>query len=142
MAECGRQVAAVCDNLYRSLVVDVAAPETTVASLGAGTCDVFLCLYVFELVPSPEYGARLLRVARDLLAPGGAALVQIRYSDGRWVTRPRRRGYRHGIAEMTTYPIHDFWQLTEQCGLTPRLVELVPSNDLDERYAYYFLTRP
>lgn len=141
VTECGRQVAAVCATPYRPLVVDVTDPEAAVDRLGAGTCDVFLCLYVLELVPTPEYGARLLRIARDLLASGGAALVQTRYSDGRWSTRPRRRGYRHGVADMTTYPIHVFWELAVRCGLRPELIELVPSNELDERYAYYFLTR-
>ncbi len=140
--ECGRQVAAVCDTGYRPLVIDVERPEKVVDDLGAGTCDVFLCFYVLELVPTPEYGARLLHVAHELLAPGGLALVQARYSDGRWRTRPRRRSYRSGPAEMTTYSIHGFWQLAQRCGLTPELVELVPENELDERYAYFLLSRP
>lgn len=139
--ECGAQVAAVCDTPHRPITVDVATPETALDEIGPGTCDVFLCCYVLELAPSPEYGARLLRIARDLLAPGGAALMQIKYSDGRWRARPRRRAYRSGLAEMTTYPIHEFWQLAQGCGLTPETVELVPKNELDERYAYFFLSK-
>lgn len=139
VTECGRQVAAVCDTVFRPVVVDVADPEAAVGAVGA--CEVFLCFYVLELVPTPEYGARLLRIARDLLTPGGLALVQIKYSDGRWSTRPRRRAYKSGLADMTTYPIEGFWQLAEECGLTPRHVELVPRNELDERYAYFTLTR-
>jgi hypothetical protein len=42
---------------------------------------------------------------------------------------------------MTTYPIDAFWQLATKCGLTPQMVRLVPENELDERYAYFFLTK-
>jgi hypothetical protein len=117
----------------------VMEPETAVPDIGS--CDVFLCVYVFELIPTPEYGVRLLTVARDLLAPGGIALIQIKYDDGRWLSRPRRRGYVGELAGMTTYQIPMFWQLAEQSGLTPVSVELVPRNELDERYAYFFLTK-
>lgn len=109
--------------------------------LGADSCDVFLCFYVLELVATPEYGERILHIARDLLAAGGLALIQIKYNDGRWRTRPRRRGYRTGLAEMTTYPIHGFWELADSCGLKPELVQLVPRNELDQRYAYFLLSR-
>ena len=43
---------------------------------------------------------------------------------------------------MTSFPIHEFWELTQQWGFTPEAVRLVPRNQLDERYAYFFLTRP
>jgi SAM-dependent methyltransferase len=140
LAECGRQVAAHCDTPYRPVRVEVADPERAVAQIG-GDCDIFLCCYVFELIPTPEYGERLLRIARDLLAPGGLALIQVKYDDGRFWSRPRRRSYRSGVAEMTTYPIAEFWQLAERCGLRPESVELVPRNELDSRYAYFLLSR-
>jgi polysaccharide pyruvyl transferase WcaK-like protein/SAM-dependent methyltransferase len=141
VAECGRQVAAVCDTPFRPVLVDVADPESAVEQVG-GPVDLFLCTYVFELIPTPEYGARLLRIAQQLLAPGGLAMVQIKYDDGRWSSRPRRRAYRTGVAEMTTYGIAPFWELAQRCGLTPHRVELVPRDELDERYAYFLLSRP
>jgi hypothetical protein len=43
---------------------------------------------------------------------------------------------------MTTYPIDEFWCAAQRHGLVPQAVHLVPANALDERYAYYLLTRP
>lgn len=141
LAECGRQVAAHCDTPFRPVLIEVAEPEQAIAEIGA-ECDIFLCCYVFELIPTPEYGERLLRIARELLAPGGLALIQIKYHEGGFWTRSRRRSYRSGVAEMTTYPIAQFWRLAARCGLRPESIELVPSNELDERYAYFLLSKP
>lgn len=140
LAECGRQIAAVCDTPFRPVLIDVAEPERALELIQA-PCDVFLSFYVFELIPSPEYGERLLRIAARLLAPGGLALIQTKYDTGRWRTRPRRRAYRTGLAEMTTYPIPEFWDLAVRCGLDPEAIELVPRNELDERYAYFLLSK-
>lgn len=141
LVECEKQVAAVCSTAFRPVRVDVAEPEE-VLTRDLGPCDIFLCFYVFELIPTPEYGERLVRIARELLAPGGLALIQIKYDEGRWRTRPRRRSYRSGLADMTTYTVPRFWQLVADNGLTPELVELVPRNELDERYAYFLASRP
>ena len=140
MEECRRQVAAVCDTAFRPLLIDVKEPERAIDVVG-GSCDVFLSFYVFELIPTPEYGERLLRVARELLAPGGLALIQIKYDDCRWGTKPRRRAYRSGLADMTTYPIASFWQIAARCGLKPESIELVPKNELNERYVYFLLSK-
>jgi SAM-dependent methyltransferase len=139
LRECARQVADVCDTPFRPVLVTVAEPETALADI-AHPCDVFLCCYVFELIPSPRYGERLLSIARELLAPGGLALIQIKYDDGRWSTKSRRRAYRSGLAEMTTYPIASFWELASRCGLQPEAIQLVPKDELDERYAYFLLS--
>lgn len=140
LAQCGLEVSAVSDTTWRPVLVDVAEPEKALDEVTG--CDVWLSFYVFELIPSPEYGERLLRIAHRMLAPGGLALIQIKYSDGRWTTRPRRRAYRSGLATMTTYRIEEFWGLAQRCGFRPETVELVPRNELDERYAYFLLTRP
>jgi SAM-dependent methyltransferase len=138
--ECAKQVASLCDTPFRSVHIDVAHPERVTRS-NVGQCDIFLCFYVFELIPTPEYGERILRIAHELLTPGSLALIQIKYDDGRLLTRPRRRSYVTALADMTTYSIPSFWQLAEKCGFVPEMVYLVPKNELDERYAYYFLTR-
>ncbi|WP_240157696.1 class I SAM-dependent methyltransferase [Pseudonocardia broussonetiae] len=140
LEECGRQVAAVTATPFRPVLIDPAEPEAAVAAL-RGTVDVFTCFYVFELIVSQEYGARLLRIAADLLTDDGLALVQIKYDTGSFGTRPRRRNYRSRLASMTTYRIDEFWELAHDCGLVPHAVHLVPRNELDERYAYFLLTR-
>ncbi|VVJ17664.1 Uncharacterised protein [Amycolatopsis camponoti] len=138
---CEKEVAAVCDTPFTGLRIDVEDPEAVLRRISP-PYDLFLCFYVFELIPSPEYGARLLRIAEQLLGSGGAALIQIKYTTGTWRTRPRRRAYRTGLAEMTTYTVPEFWELATACGLTPHSVQLVPRNELDERYAYFLLTKP
>ncbi|MHA6632086.1 class I SAM-dependent methyltransferase [Pseudonocardia sichuanensis] len=70
LRECGRQVAAHCDTPFLPVQVAVANPETALRDI-EGPCDLFLCVYVFELIPSPAYGERILRIAYELLAPGG-----------------------------------------------------------------------
>jgi hypothetical protein len=121
------------------VLADVAHPESAARQI-PDKCDLFLCFYVLELVPTPEYGLRLLHIARNLLADDGIALVQIKYSTGSWRTRSRRRRYRPSVlASMTTYRIEEFWTAAAACGLRPRLISLVPKNALDERYAYFLL---
>lgn len=140
LAECGRQMSAHCDTPFRPVHIEVGAPERAVEEIGP--CDVFLCCYVFELIPTPEYGARLLRIAARLLSPGGLALIQVKYHDGGFWTRSRRRAYKTGVAGMTTYSIPEFWELVGRCGLRPESVELVPENELDRRYAYFLISKP
>jgi hypothetical protein len=96
---------------------------------------------VLELVPTQAYGLRLIRIAYHLLGPGGQAFVQIKYATGSWRTRPRRRSYRSDVAG-NTYRIEDFWTAMAGIGFRPEAVALVPENDLDERYAYFLLSKP
>ncbi|MFE7394482.1 class I SAM-dependent methyltransferase [Streptomyces sp. NPDC057582] len=140
LEECGKQVAAVCDTPFRPVRIDVAEPEEALRQID-GPCDVFLCFYVFELLPTPEYGERVLRIAHLLLAPGGLALVQVKYDDGRWLTKSRGRFRSSALADLTTYPIPVFWTLAAECGFTPEMIHLVPKNELDERYAYFLLRK-
>lgn len=140
--ECARNVAEVGCNNFVPVHVDVGRPEAATQLINE-TCDLFLCTYVFELIPSPEYGVRLLNVARELLRPGGVALIQIKYQTVEPQTRARRWGYRANLANMTTYPIHTFWELAEAACLPPKVVTLQPKQPLvnDERYAYFLLVR-
>ncbi len=107
-------------------------------------CDLFLCTYVMELVPTPEYGKRIVDIAFKLLRPGGLAMIQIKYSTASAATQPRRWGYRHNAANMTTYPIDGFWELAQAAGFEPLALTLQPRQELigDERYAYDMLKRP
>jgi SAM-dependent methyltransferase len=138
--ECERQVAAACSTPFVKALIDIEHPEASARDIPR-PCDLFLCLYVLELVPTQGYGLRLMRIAHDLLGPGGQAFVQIKYETGSWRTRPRRRGYRTAVAG-NTYRIEDFWTAMTRIGFRPAAVTLVPENNLDERYAYFLLSKP
>jgi hypothetical protein len=138
--ECGKQIAEVGGPPFIGLRIDAANPEAVISKL-TEPCDLFTSFYLFELVTSQEYGARLLRIARRLLSADGLAFIQIKYDTGSFRTRSRRRNYQAGINNMTTYRIDEFWSLAEECGLTPEAVYLVPKNQLDERYAYFLMSR-
>lgn len=140
LKESARQVAQVCDTRFTPILVEVGNPEAAL-DLIPGRSDLFLCLYVLELVPRPDYGLRVLRIAHDLLSESGLAFVQIKYSTRSWRTLPRRRRYASHLADMTTYPIDEFWTAAERCGLRPEAVHIVPKTAVDERYAYFLLSR-
>ena len=138
--ECARQVAATCSTPFVKAPIDIAHPEEAIRDIPL-LCDLFLCLYVLELVPTQAHGLRLMRIAHDLLGPGGQAFVQIKYATGSWRTQPRRRSYRSAVGG-NTYRIEDFWTAMAIIGFRPEAVALVPKNDLDERYAYFLLSKP
>lgn len=138
--ECARQMATLAPGVpFRPVLADISRPEE--AASRAGPCELVICLYVLELVPRKAYGLRLLRVLGDLLVPGGQVFVQVKYDTGSWRTAPRRRSYRSAVAGIT-YRIDEFWTAAEGLGLRPEAVALVPRNELDERYAYFLLSKP
>jgi 2-polyprenyl-3-methyl-5-hydroxy-6-metoxy-1,4-benzoquinol methylase len=138
--ECKKQVVASCATPFKGIVIDDAQPEVSAANIPK--CDLFICLYVLELVPTPAYGLRILQIAADLLRPGGHAMIQIKYRTG-WRTAPRGRRYKAStVASITSYRIDEFWNAAVKCGLRPQLVHIVPRNSLDERYAYFLLSVP
>ncbi len=141
--ECGNNLQRAGINNFFPVLIDVASPEAALKSVPM-PCDLFLCTYVMELVPTPEYGKRIVDIAFKLLRPGGLAMIQIKYSTASAETRPRRWGYRYNAANMTTYPIDVFWELAQVAGFEPRSLTLRPKQELvgDERYAYYMLKRP
>ena len=141
LAECERQVRAACTTPIETRRIDLENPERAVADLDA-TCSAFLCLYVVEVTTGAAEVRRILNVAKRVLAPGGIALVQVKYH----TDDPRTRGrlaarYERNLSLTTTFSIDEFWELADGCGLDPKLVTLVPENRLDVRYAYYALTR-
>ena len=138
--ECRRQVAAVCDTTFTPVLVPVDRPEAATEVL-PGVVDLFLCFYVIELLPSQQHARRVMQTAATLLRPGGLAVVQAKYQTLSPLTRSRTWAYRRGVASMTSFPIDAFWSMAAECGFTPHSVRLVPRNQLDERYAYYFLVR-
>lgn len=139
LEEAGRQLEAT-GTPY--VAVPTTVDDTTAAVTAIGPmCDVFLCLYVLELVPSREHGLAILDAARDVLRPGGVGLIQAKYRTDSWRTRSRGRRYARNLANMTTFGIEEIWRACADRGLRPHAVRLVPRNDLDERYAYLVVVR-
>ncbi|WP_400193780.1 SAM-dependent methyltransferase [Hymenobacter sp. B81] len=143
LAECERQMRAAGLPGFVPVLLPAAAPEQ-VRALITEPCDLLLSTYVYELFPSKAYGQRVLRLTAELLAPGGLAFIQIKYSDLTLASQPYRWGYARNMANMTTYRIEEFWTLAEACGLSPQAVALEPEQPLvhDRRYAYFLLRKP
>lgn len=140
--ECQRQLAALGADNFVPIRIESESPEA-VHELVQGPCDLFLSTYVFELIPTPEYGLRLMQIAFDLLGPNGVALVQIRYHTGSLGERSRRRNYSSDPAQMTTYAVDEFWSDCQGIGFTPLFVHLMPRQpELSEsRYAYFAMRK-
>jgi SAM-dependent methyltransferase len=140
--ECGKQMSAQGLDNFRPVLIDAADPEAAL-KLGKGTCDLLISTYVFELLPTPEYGLRVLRIAHELLAPKGLALIQVKYDEGSWKTRSQGWDYVKSLAWNATYRIEEFWHAAEQCGFTPQLITLLPKQPLvnDRNYAYFLLQK-
>jgi SAM-dependent methyltransferase len=143
LEECHKQMSWAGLHNFRPVLIDAAKPEAAIDLMG-GPCDLLISTYVFELLPTPEYGLRVLKIALEFLRPGGTAMIQIKYDEGNWKTRSKRWNYARNLAWNATYRIEEFWQAAEQIGLIPKMVKLLPRQPLvnDRNYAYYFLQKP
>ncbi len=142
LEECGRQMETAGLHNFTPILVEAGEPEAALTWM-RGPCDVFISTYVFELLPTPEYGIRILRIAHEMLAVGGIAMIQIKYSEGTVKTRSRAWAYARNLAWNATYRIEEFWRGAQECGLTPRMVILQPQQPLvnDRNYAYFLLQK-
>jgi len=140
--ECCRQMVIADIHNFTPVLIRAHEPEH-VRDLIRETCDLMLSTYVYELFPSKQYGYRVLRTTNHLLATGGLAFIQIKYSDLTSKTDSYRWGYARNMANMTTYRIEEFWTGAEEIGLRPRAVILEPQQPLvqDRRYAYFLLEK-
>lgn len=144
LEECGRQLAADGQKCaFHPVPIQVPNPEAVLESV-PHDLDAVVSFYVFEVFPTKEYGSRILRIAHQLLKPGGMCLIQIKYETNSWKTRSRRWGYKRGASNMTTYRIDEFWEDAEACGFEPKTVTLLPKPPEvpDVRYAYFALQKP
>ena len=142
LKECVHQVTAERAGRCVPVLIDSANPEAAVEEIGA-LCDLLFSSYVFEVFPSTEYGLRVLRVAYELLRPGGVALIQVRYHSGVRLVSGDRLAYARNWLSNTSFTIEGFWTASEEVGFEPLYVTLVPRQpELDEsRYAYFALKR-
>lgn len=142
LEECQKQLATEGLTNFKPILIEASKPES-VCDLISDSCDLFLSTYVFELLPSQEYGIKILKIAYQLLKEKGMALIQIKYSTRSSNTQSKRWDYHKNLTSMTTYPIEEFWSLAEECGFKPQAIKLVPIAALvdDERYAYFCLLK-
>ncbi|MGK2914264.1 MAG: hypothetical protein ACSLE5_07390 [Porticoccaceae bacterium] len=140
--ECRTQLESAGLRNFTPVLIDAACPEAAREAI-QNPCDLFLSMYVFKLLPSPEYGLRILKIAYELLSPGGLAFIQIRYITSSWKSAPRGWGYKGHIPHMTAYRIEEFWEAAQDAGFTPRIVKLLPKQPLNSgnRYAYFLLQK-
>lgn len=139
---CEAEIASHDGPPFTPVLVEVSHPEGALARI-PDPVDLFLCVNVIELLPTPAHGQQIIEMAHRMLRPGGLAILQFRYDTGGRRTAPAGRFYRHNTSEMVSYPIHDFWERCIAAGLEPRLLELAPEEDvIGTRYAYLAATRP
>ena len=142
--ECGRVLADAGFQGFQPVLISAGNPEQAL-ELAPGPFDLFLSTYVFELLPGRSYGERILRIAWQMLKPGGLALIQIRYDDGSPRSLQKNADYFRHSSRFTSYRVEEFWVLAQKLGFQPRYVTLVPdkvagfSGDL---YAYFAMSRP
>lgn len=139
--ECSKQMKSFGYDYFKPVLIDAAKPEGAVTQ--TDTCDVFVCVYVFEALPTPEYGMRILKLAHTLIRDGGLAMIQIKYPSNAARTRSRRWNYAKNLANNVTYGLEEFWIEAQKIGFTPKAISLVPKVEElhDERYAYFALSK-
>ncbi len=142
LEECARQTLALGLHNFEPVLFQVPDPEQ-VARLIPEACELVISTYVFELLPSKEYGRRILRVIEQLLEANGLAFIQIKYGTHKLNSRAYRWGYAKNLGNMTTYLIDEFWALAQECGLQPQLLYLEPVQPLnnDHNFAYFLLRK-
>lgn len=142
LEECHRQVAGQGLDNFHPILIDAAEPESVCHSVPE-LVDVFLCTYVFELMPTRSYGLRIVKLASRLLRPGGVALLHIRYSNN-LLQQSRPWDYASNLAHNTTFSLKEFREAVHEVGFDVLFEHVVPEQkDLDERrYAFFALCRP
>jgi len=142
LTECHKQILESGKDNFFPILINASDPETIVQHQ-IKVVDLFLCTYVFELFPSPAYGLTILKLANNMLKPGGIAFVHIRYNDGRKELKSKRWGYKIHPYIMTTYTLEEFWEDAKNLGFEPLSIYLTPKQPLvsDKCTAYYFLKK-
>lgn len=142
LQECARQVQAEGGGPFVPVLADPLAPRAAAQEVGAG-CDLFVCTYVFELLPSEAHALEVLDIARDLLCSGGIALVHVRLARSGLGGGSRPWGYVQNMAHNVRFTDTAFTQACRERGL--RVLDSVQVSNVPELrerdYAYYVLER-
>ena len=142
LEECERQTTALGLHNFQPVHFEVPYPEQVLALIPQ-PCELVISTYVFELLPSKEYGRRVLRTIYELLGDKGLAFIQIKYSTHKLNSMAYRWGYAKNLGNMTTYYIDEFWSLAQECGFQPQLLylEVVQPLNNDHNFAYFLLQK-
>jgi SAM-dependent methyltransferase len=142
LQECRRQVEAAGHRSFVPVLVDPNSPRDALREIGA-PCDLFVCTYVFELLPSEAHALAVLDIARDALRPGGVALVHVRLARGGPGGGSRPWGYARNMAHNVRFQAEAFAQACQARGLQVlERVRVSEVPELGERdYAYFVLQR-
>lgn len=136
LAECGRQLSSAKFDGWHPVEIDAAHPAACLEAL-ATPIDFFLSTAVFQHVPGKTYGVEVVRIAHELLASPGIALIHIRYDDGSETLRPKQGDYAKNAITFTSYRIEEFWQIAGDAGFEVLSVVLSPA----DCYASYWLRK-
>jgi predicted O-methyltransferase YrrM len=136
LEQCRREVESTGYGGFVPVSIDAADPEGVLDRTGEKV-DLFLCTAVYQHFPGKEYGVRVTRLAHQLLADGGLALIQTRYDDGNPTFATKSRDYRANAIVFTSYRVEEFWRIAADVGFRPLAVVLRPATN----YAFYLLSR-
>ena len=100
---------------FEFVLADIEEPEKAVEDIDA---DLFVCLTVIQHMPDLAYAERIVRLAADVLVPGGVALFQIR--TGRPGHQKRPCPYRGNWTKRVLIAPADFRQIMENAGFAIR----------------------
>ncbi len=143
LAECARQMAAEGLPGFVPVLVDANEPRSALAVINE-PCDLFICTYVFELLPGVEHALQILQLAFDLMAPQGQALVHIRCPTASLGGRSRPWDYEGNMTHNVTFSIPVFRAACEAQGFVVLGVQPVAAvPELNEKnYAFFVLEKP
>lgn len=142
LAECGRQMADAGMKCFVPVLVEAHRARSALPQIGSSV-DLFLCLYVMELLPTEEHAFEILDIAAETLRPGGWALIQIRRTVPGPAGGSRPWDYAQNMAHNVRFREDVFSRACQQRGLEVRHVERVDEvPELNERdYVYFVLQR-
>ncbi len=112
---------------FESITIDIAEPEKGVEGLSV---DLFVCLTVIQHMPNQTYAKRIVRLAADVLVPGGVALFQVRTGKAR-----TDKLYKSRWMSATLFEPEEFWRVVGGVGLGVRYEE----HGKDWAKGYYYL---
>jgi hypothetical protein len=134
--ECEKQLHLRSCTNFKRILISVESPCACL-SLIESPIDFFLCTAVYQHFPSKEYGIEITKIAYEMLACNGIAIIQIRYEDGEIRYESQHKDYSKNVVVFTSYTIEEFWQIVKNIGFIPVSLYLEPKTN----YAYYFLKK-
>ena len=136
LKECARQLESRGHRNFRGILIDPAKPESVLAECDQ-RLDFFMSTAVFQHFPNKEYGIRVTKIAHQLLADDGIAMIQTRYDNGNAYYKSKTQDYKTNVITFTSYMIDEYWNVVRDLGFRPLALILRPETN----YAYYLLAR-